>query len=346
MNITIRNSEPKDLNILEKIENFTFPKFQQSSKRSLHLSLNSPFQKVWLAEYKKGRKLHTVGALILHSHKRALRIFSIGVLPDYQGLGIGLRLLNHACNYALANGYSIITLEASASDLKLIAWYEKSGFIKGELLKDYYCEGEDAVRMAFEVPGIGTKNTISNILVVDSRKKWTIDIEGVEVVSSKKYLASNEFHQHKNIRVFNLCKSYRYQSMGYYVSLMASARDQRVIPSVTTIRDFKDLNLIRSIANDIDELIQTSLQKIEQKAHILNIYFGHTVEKDYKYLGRKLYMLFEVPLLQVEFKKTDKWLISKALPLSFKKVRPEDLEQVQVSVVIESGLVEELSAIV
>jgi len=330
MNINIRISDNKDLEMLEEIELLAFPKFQQSSKRSLHTSLISPFQKVWIAEYKTGRKSIPAGSLILHLHKKALRVFSIGVFPEFQGKGIGIRLLNHACNYALANGYSIITLEASAKNLKLISWYEKAGFQKLEMITDYYCQGEDAVRMAFNVPGIGTKNTITNIIVVDKKDKWNIKIEGVSVISAKKYLDGGDFYQHKNIRVFNLCNSYRYQSMGYYVSLLASARDQRAIPNVTTIRDFKDLQLIRSIANGIDEIIQSSLQKVEGKTFILNIYFGHTVEKDYKLIGNKLYLLFEAPLLQVEFKKTDKWLISKTLPLSFKKVNSEDWEHVQV----------------
>ncbi len=330
MNINIRHSGINDLKIIEKIEIQSFPSFQQSSRRSLQLSLTSPFQKVWMAEYKSGRKYQTVGSLILHLHKKTLRIYSIGVLPEFHNLGIGLRLLNHACNYALAKGYSLITLEASARNKKLIAWYEKAGFQKGEIIKDYYCEGEDAMRMAFEVPGAGTKKSISNIIVVDSRKNWTIDIEGVEIVSAKKYLAGNDFNQYKNIRVFNLCNSYRYQSLGYYVSLLASARDQRAIPNVTTIRDFKDVQLIRSLAVDIDELIQENLQKIESKTFSLNIYFGHTVEKDYKHIGHKLYLLFEAPLLQIEFKKTDKWIINKALPISYKKVKPEDFDQVQV----------------
>jgi glutathione synthase/RimK-type ligase-like ATP-grasp enzyme/ribosomal protein S18 acetylase RimI-like enzyme len=330
MNINIRISDIRDLEELEKIEKQSFPIFQQSSRRSLQTSLISPFQIVWVAESKNGRKSKIAGSLILHLHKKALRIFSIGVIPEYQGKGVGLRLLGHACNYALAKGYSVVTLEASSRNQKLIEWYEKSGFRKGELIKDYYCEGEDALRMLFEVPGIGRKSGMSNIIVVDRSKNWTIDIDDVEVVSAKRYISGSDMHQPKNLRVFNLCNSYRYQSLGYYVSLLASARDQRAIPNVTTIRDFKDLQLIRSIANGIDEIIQTSLQKIEDKTFVLNIYFGHTVEKDYKQIGHKLYALFEAPLLQVEFKKTDKWLINKAMPISYKKVKAEDWEQVQV----------------
>ena len=40
----------------------------------------------------------------------------------------------------------------------------------------------------------------------------------------------------KNLRVFNLAGSYRYQSRGYYVSLLAEARGHKVIPGVKTIR--------------------------------------------------------------------------------------------------------------
>ncbi|MDF1548421.1 MAG: GNAT family N-acetyltransferase [Bacteroidales bacterium] len=329
MNISIRISTSNDLDLLEEIEQFSFPAFQRSARRGLQLSLTSPFQKVWLAETKKKKKTITLGALILHLHKKTLRIYSIAVLPEFQGHGVGLKLLNHACNYALAHAFSKITLEASSSNKKLIAWYEKAGFVPLEEIKDYYCPGENAVRMVFEVPGMGTKNIISNIIVVDKLKEWTIDIEGVQLVAAKQYITSAEFQVYKNIRVFNLCSSYRYQSLGYYVSLLASAREHRAIPNVTTIRDFKDLPLIRSIATEIDELIQVTFQKHSQTQFSLNIYFGHTIDNVYQQLGSRLYSLFEAPLLHIEFRKMDKWLISKVLPLSLKSLDTGDQTKVQ-----------------
>src|SRR5690554_6275357 len=106
------------------------------------------------------------------------------------------------------------------------------------------------------------KSRLSNIIVVDNPKKWNLDIENVKVISSKDYTSNKEQYSDQPLRVFNLCNSYRYQSIGYYVSLLASAREHRAIPNVTTIRDFRNVSIIRSIADDIDNVIQKSLQKI------------------------------------------------------------------------------------
>ena len=39
--------------------------------------------------------------------------------------------------------------------------------------------------------------------------------------------------------------------------------------------------------------------------------------------------MFEAPLLQVDFIKTEKWIVQKVSPLSLKKVHPEHMEKVQ-----------------
>ncbi|WP_142532281.1 RimK-like ATPgrasp N-terminal domain-containing protein [Saccharicrinis carchari] len=44
---------------------------------------------------------------------------------------------------------------------------------------------------------------------------------------------------------------YQYQSDGYYVSLLASARGQRIIAGSISIRDFPWLSVIHSAAYDI-----------------------------------------------------------------------------------------------
>lgn len=329
MAITLRKSEDTDLELLESIERTCFPSFQQSSRRTLRLSLSSPFQEVWIAEIKVKNRKVPAGALVLHVHSRSIRIFSIGVYPKFQGNGVGGKLLNHACSLAIAKGCEKVTLEARTQNEKLIKWYTYFGFKPVDEIVDYYAPGENATRMIFTLSRPKSRDTISNLIVVNQPRKWKFSIDGVRVVSSKNYITEVEFQNNRNLRVFNLSNSYRYQTMGYYVSLLASAREHRAIPSVTTIRDFKNLSVIRSIANDIEELVQTSLEKITQAKFTLNIYFGQSPDPAYKQLAHRLYQLFETPLFQVFFIKTEKWMIHKVVPLSLEKIDPYQLEIIQ-----------------
>ncbi|HAM98626.1 MAG TPA: RimK family alpha-L-glutamate ligase [Marinilabiliales bacterium] len=329
MNVSIRKSTLNDLPFLEKIEKSCFPEFQQSSRRSLRLSLQSPAQQVWIAEVKEKRKITPVGSLILNLYQHTLRIYSIGVLPEYQSEGIGLMLMAQVKHVAISKGFDKLSLEALSTNTKLIDWYQKAGFVITEELPNYYSDGIHAQRMILNLFDPKERNGITNIIVVDNPKKWKLEIEGLRVISSKSYLSENEFQSLKNGRIFNLSNSYRYQSIGYYVSLLASAREHRAIPNVTTIRDFRNVSIIRTIAQDIDDLLQKTLEKETQNQISFNIYFGQTIDKNYKVLGHNLYRLFETPLMHVQFNKTDRWVIQRVSPLSLDKINNEDFERIQ-----------------
>ncbi len=329
MNISIRRSVLGDLNLLESIEKASFPFFQQSSRRTLNLSLKSSFQEVWFAEVKEHGVLRTAGCLVLHTHKKTLRIFSIAILPEYQGLGIGFRLLKQAEVIALSKGFERISLEVDANNRDLVQWYLKAGYHSTEMITDYYSEGQDALRLVYELPTALDNNKLTNLIVVDHPKQWKLDIDNVVVMSSEDYTANKDNIASKKVRVFNLCNSYRYQSFGYYVSLLASARDQRAIPNVTTIRDLKDINVIRSIADDFDEMIQKTLAKCADDTLELNVFFGQTKDVKYRQLAQKIYQMFETPLFRAYFVKTNKWQIKKIQPLSLDKIVPEDFGMIK-----------------
>jgi len=329
MDTILRKTTINDLPVLEKLEQNCFPPFQQSPKRVLRHSILSPSQEVWVAETTGNGETKIIGSVILHLHPRTLRLYSICVLPEYQGLGVGLKLLNHIRKLADGKGYSKISLEARENDEKLVSWYKKWGFTVTEHLPDYYTEGEHAVKMVSSSAESLRKQAISNIIVVRNPATWKLKIEGVSVVSSKNYVTDPEFQTLKNARIFNLCNSYKYQKLGYYVSLLATARDHRPIPNNTTMQDFTSTAVVRSISEYIDDTIQKSLKHVDEKKFTLNIYFGQSVSHKFKGLAQKLYSLFEAPLLRIEFSKTDKWIIQKVTPLSFQKVDPDDMEYIQ-----------------
>ncbi|MBN2637190.1 MAG: GNAT family N-acetyltransferase [Prolixibacteraceae bacterium] len=329
MKILVRNSVLSDLDFLEKLEKTCFPVFQQSSRRVIRYGISSPFQKVLVAEIHTNKTTIKAGSATLFPYSKTLRLFSIAVLPELQGKGIGKQIIEYILVFARSNKFERISLEVLESDKQLIQLYKNFNFTVTEKLPEYYSKTEHGLRMVLSLDENVEKQSISNILIVRNPKSWSMKIEGVKVVSSRSYITDPEFQSMKNVRIFNLSNSFQYQKLGYYVSLLASARDHRVIPNVTTLRDFSSLALIRSLSGYIDESIQKSLKNFEHTKLSLFIYFGKSVDPKFSLLAQKLYHLFEAPLLQIDFIKTEKWLIQKVSPLSFKKVNPAHLEKVQ-----------------
>jgi len=54
---------------------------------------------------------------------------------------------------------------------------------------------------------------MSNLIVVNNPRDWPLDIPGVTVVPARAYLTDPAYGGDRMARVFNLCKSYRYQTL-------------------------------------------------------------------------------------------------------------------------------------
>ena len=325
MDLNIRRGTLSDLDPILNIERSVFPLFQQSSKRTLTLSLRSSFQQVWVAECTNEGESEICGVLILYAYKKTLRIYSVATSKTFQGKGIGDALLRHAESIAGISGYERISLEAEANNRKLIEWYKKRGFEILELSKDYYEEGIDAYKMVKILSVSPSLNRIRNVIVTDHSESLKLEVENLEIVSSKDYLTNKNLYSERALRVFNLCSSYRYQSKGYYVSLLASAREHRAIPNVTNIRDLQNISLVRSLTEDLDELIQTTFKACVEDRIAIKIYFSKTSNENYKVLAHSLYNIFQYPLFQVDFERNEKWEIKKVKALMLNKIDQEEL---------------------
>jgi glutathione synthase/RimK-type ligase-like ATP-grasp enzyme len=158
---------------------------------------------------------------------------------------------------------------------------------------------------------------MQQLIVVDNPKKWSLDIPGVEVISAKSYLTDESYSALRNVKVFNLCRSYRYQTSGYYVSLLASARNHKPIPNVLAIQDLKSQAIIRIVSDELDDLIQSSMKPIQSDHFTLSIYFGKNLAKRYDKLCRRLFAHFQAPLLRAEFVKKDGlWILRSIQPIA------------------------------
>jgi glutathione synthase/RimK-type ligase-like ATP-grasp enzyme len=162
------------------------------------------------------------------------------------------------------------------------------------------------------------------LFVVDNPDRWPLDLPEVEVVSARTYLTDPCYSTLRGAKLYNLCRSYRYQSIGYYVSLLAEARGHKPLPRISTIQDIKSQSLTKVVSSDLEELIRESLAPLRHDAFTLSIYFSRNVAKRYDQLSRQLFNLFPVPLLRAEFvKRADGWSVQSVSPLSANEIPDE-----------------------
>jgi len=161
------------------------------------------------------------------------------------------------------------------------------------------------------------------MIVTNDHKDWPIKIDNVEVVQAHAYLTDPAYNELRNVKLFNLCRSYRYQSTGYYVSLLAEARGHKPLPSVTTIQDLKTQAVVRLLSDELEELIQRSLASIKSDKFTLSIYFGSNLAKRYDQLCLRLFNQFRSPLLRAKFsREKETWQLRGMTTISANDVSP------------------------
>lgn len=165
---------------------------------------------------------------------------------------------------------------------------------------------------------------MQKLIIVENPDSWNFNLEEVEVITPAKYITAEIYQQAKGLKVINLCKSYQYQSLGYYVSLLAEARRHKVLPGISTIQDLRFPSILREDSQDFDDLIQSSFKNEKQDKVEFDIYFGITQHEPLNKLARQLFQYIQAPSLSATFSKKNKWVLQSIKPLSLGEVPPED----------------------
>lgn len=86
-----------------------------------------------------------VGFILFHNNMDCAHLLKIYVLEQFQRLGVANLLLNSSIKRILANN---IYLEVSQDNIKAVSFYEKNGFSKLVLKKNFYANGVNAWAMS------------------------------------------------------------------------------------------------------------------------------------------------------------------------------------------------------
>lgn len=146
---------------------------------------------------------------------------------------------------------------------------------------------------------------MSTLIVVDDPDDWPVGGAGLTVVPARSYIAEAAYGEDRAARVVNLCRSYRYQSMGYYVSLLAEARGHKPWPRAGTIEDLHSQNLVPMLTGQLTQLIEQTLAPLKSDHFELSVYFGRNLAHRYDVLAGQLFALLQAPLLRVRFECID-----------------------------------------
>ncbi len=156
------------------------------------------------------------------------------------------------------------------------------------------------------------------VIVVEKPSDWGSYYPSENVVSATDYLKdATPGDSDERVQVINLCRSYRYLGVGYYVSLLAEARGHRVIPSVRTINDLRRRSLY---GLDVDDLNQRLSRFVPDGGHdvvdfSLLVHFGQTGHAPLAEIARQAFEAFPCPILRIEFERQRVWRIGAIKPV-------------------------------
>jgi glutathione synthase/RimK-type ligase-like ATP-grasp enzyme len=167
-----------------------------------------------------------------------------------------------------------------------------------------------------------------HIVVIEQPKDFKWPDPAIEVMTPREYITRVQPQGERGVRVIILCRDTSYLSLGYYCSLLAEARRQKVIPAVEVLLD---LNWKRLYSTYLPELEAEFRKALKDDTNLSDrtvfFFFGRNPNDKLTDLGRRLFELFRSPILAVDLRHKRDWEIG-ALGTQTLRDIPAELEDV------------------
>ena len=163
------------------------------------------------------------------------------------------------------------------------------------------------------------------IVVVDKLDDWHPFFPTEQVVSIDNYLFDAKYQNAKDLRILNLSRKYKYLSRGYYCSLLAEARNHKVLPNLKTINDLSKKSLYVNDLEGLQEVTSNMTSKLAQgegslKKISFRIYFSQSPLKGFAKLSRQIFEYYPCPILEVTLVQHTLWQIHSIVPVNIKEL--------------------------
>jgi glutathione synthase/RimK-type ligase-like ATP-grasp enzyme len=175
-----------------------------------------------------------------------------------------------------------------------------------------------------------------HVIVVEKRPDFRWPDPGHRVMTAEEFVSERAEGRARQRKVINLCRDYDYLGMGYYCSLLAEARGERVTPDIETIIDLqqKASELLPRLAG-LNRLIG-ELEEVPRSVSSLSlhVFFGHIEDKQLAELARHCFELFRCPLMEIRLERLEGatgWRICGLQPLD-----PRDVDSSRDAVFLQA----------
>jgi len=164
-------------------------------------------------------------------------------------------------------------------------------------------------------------------IIVERASDWPQEWPHLPVVTAEEYLVGGQCPANQRLRVINLCHAGRYLSLGYYCSLLAEARNHRVIPSVRILQDLHKREFYGHLVQALNHDLTTTLARVlpATDRHSLLIAFGRCSDPLLSEIARRAFIVLPAPLLRLNLTcLRDKWRVKTVDTPNFTKLNAEE----------------------
>jgi glutathione synthase/RimK-type ligase-like ATP-grasp enzyme len=157
------------------------------------------------------------------------------------------------------------------------------------------------------------------MIVVDRLTDLPAAVAGYPAMTARDYIMQPRATRRTVPKILNLSRSYGYQTLGYYCSLLAEARGHKVVPTVTTVLELtRRASYVYALAELEDNLNRTirRLADPPTASFRLLVCLGQADDARFNRFGRQLFDWFRCPILEVFVKAGEGWRVRKLAPVA------------------------------
>jgi ribosomal protein S18 acetylase RimI-like enzyme len=143
--LVLRDYQPRDLPTLIDIDNRCFAKGIAYTREDFQRFLKKKGSTTVIGQF--GTQIVGFAIAVASRRNKLMHLVTLDILPEWQGKGVGKRLLEHIIGQARRDNIERINLEVAEDNYKAIQFYLNLGFQTVKRLKGYYSEGCHALYM-------------------------------------------------------------------------------------------------------------------------------------------------------------------------------------------------------